>query len=165
MEIIDRENEFTKLRWEKEGYLHTFVKSKFLKFGFNYYMGTKLLSSEPFESSIPITDIKKLKIQGTKPITWIFYIFAALSFGLGFLNGHDSFTGQSIPAPSGNIAIGAVIAGMLVLLGILFGRSKTGRLNYLFTNFKGTPVVIYGSMDINELISLRQQIESKLSPK
>lgn len=163
MDPINRENEFTKVSWHG-GMILIQVKSRFLKFGFNYYTGTKILSSSPLETSIPVTAIKKLKIQGTKPVTFIFFLFAALAFGLGFLNGQDPITGE-ITGPSGShIATGTIIALILVALGLLFMKSKTGRLKYLFTSYEGTPFVIYGSLDKDELIQLRQAIQNKVAP-
>ena len=53
-----------------------------------------------------------------------------------------------------------IMIGCLFLLGaILFLRSKLGRLKVMHTAYKGANIVLYASLDMEELKSLRQLIE------
>lgn len=158
METIMKENEFAKINSQEE-YLVCLTKSRFLKFGYYWYFFSRIFSSTGVEVAIPVKEIKKMTIQSMSIASIVFFIFAAMSFGLGFLNDKDQFTGETIPASGSHITTGIIIGVILLACGFLYLRSKTGRLKVMHTYYKGTPVVVYASLDISELKTLRELIE------
>ncbi|MBS1918900.1 MAG: hypothetical protein JST17_01475 [Bacteroidetes bacterium] len=151
---ILKENEFAKLSIQNKT-LQSTAKSWFLKFGFYW----RLFPSPDIEITLPADEIKKMSIRGSKIVGFVFFILAAVIFGLGFIPGKDQITGETVNASSGQIITTTIITMLLVFLGIWFLRSKTGRLKTLYTSYKGAWVVLYASQDKEELNFLKQLIE------
>jgi hypothetical protein len=157
METIARENEFAKISLEN-GMLVSHTKSKFLKFGYYWYFFAKIFSSAPVETSIPLREIKKMRIQPMSIASITFFLLAAMSLGFGFIRFDDPETGIK---SASNVTTGVIVCLAFLACAFLFLRSKTGRLKVMHTYYKGTPLVIYASLDVSELKSLRQLIEKE----
>lgn len=153
---VFKENEFAKFSIENE-YIQNTAKTWFLKFGFYW----RIFPSKDIQVTVPIAEIKKMTVRGSRIVGFIFFILAILIFGLGFLSGKDQLTGATTGPSGGQIITTSIIALLLSLFGILFLRSKTGRLKTLYTSYKGIWVVLYASLDVEELKLLKQQIESR----
>lgn len=164
MEPIMKENEYTKISTEKE-WLVSLTKSKLLKFGYYYYNFSKIFSSEGIQVATLFPDIKKMRIRSTVPFVIPFFIFSIAAFLLGMLNTTDQMTGEVIKASSGKITTGVIIGILFLAGGILFLRSKLGRLKFLDASLKGgqLPIILYASLDVSELKSLRETIQRNIS--
>jgi hypothetical protein len=158
MEAIVKENEFMKISVEKEQVLSV-TKSKFLKFGYYWYVFSKLFTSTAIDAVVPTKDIKKLRIHGMKAASIPFFFFGLMAFVLGFVSNKNQETGEISYASSGSMITGIVIGILLIAGGIMFLRSKAGRLKVLWTHSQGTPIPLYASLDVSELTALKQTIE------
>lgn len=160
MQPISKENEFSKLTLDA-GSLECTTKSKFLKFGYYYYYsGWIFFSSKPVVKKLQIGEIRKMRIMSMWIVSIVFFILAAMIFGLGFLNGKDKYTGETIPPPTSQIMTATIIALVLAGLGFLYLKSKTGRLKVLQASLDGTPMVLYSSTDKTELEELKKTLEN-----
>jgi hypothetical protein len=161
MEPIVKENEFTKISVEKDK-LISLTKSKLLKFGYYYYFFSKIFSSQGIEAGALTGDIKKIHLRSTKPFVIPFFVFAIAALLIGMLNTKDQVTGEIINASSGKITTGIIFCVLFLASGILFLRSKAGRLRFLDASLKkgGLPIVLYASLDVSELKTLKELIEN-----
>ncbi len=160
MDIIDRENEFAKLTMT-DGFLISGAKKRFLKMGYSYsyFTSAGIPTIEKINIKVPVASIKKMRIVSMGIISIVFFLLGAMAFGFGFLTGKDQETGE----PEGpNIMTGTIIAVILIALGILYLRSKMGRVKVLQTSVSGSlPMLLYASTDIQELKSLRELIKKQ----
>ena len=160
METIERENEFAKLHLV-DGFLVTGAKKRFLKLGYNYsyFSSAGIPTIEKVKLKVPVMSIKKMRILGMGIVFIVFFLLAVFSFGMGFVRGIDQETGEQGPT---HIAAGTIIAVILTALGILYLRSKMGRVKVLQTSIGGNlPMLVFASLDIAELKALRELIKKQ----
>jgi hypothetical protein len=147
MEPIMKENEFAKITFEN-GTLTSLVKSKFVK-KFYYY---DFSSSQDIGRTALTAEVKKMRIHSAKPIVYVLVFLAIVFFAAGYT--------YSIEGGSGDLVTGLILAILTLFAGFLFQRSKAGKLRVMWTYVKGSIFVVYASLDVSELQSLRQAIES-----
>jgi len=160
METIDRENEFAKLQLI-DGFLVTGAKKRFLKFGYNYsyFSSAGIPTIEKVKLKVAVMSIKKMPVMSMGIISIVFFLLAAMSFGIGFFRGVDQETGEQ---GQDHIVAGTIVAVILAGLGILYLRSKMGRVKVLQTSIGGNlPILLYASLDIAELKALRELIKKQ----
>lgn len=160
METIDRENEFAKLQLT-DGFLVTGAKKRFLKFGYNYsyFSSAGIPTIEKVKLKVAVLSIKKMPVMSMGIISIVFFLLAAMSFGIGFFRGVDQQTGEQGPD---HTAAGTIIAVVLAGPGVLYLRSKMGRVKVLRTSIGGNlPILLYASLDIAKLKALRELIKKQ----
>lgn len=158
METIDRENEFVKLNLV-DGFLISGVKKGFFlkMYGYSYFTSAGIPTIEKIKVKVPPALIKKMRIENMGIISIVFFLLGAMAFGFGFLTGKDQDTGE-LEGP--HIMTGTIVAVILIGLGILYLRSKSGRVKVLQTSVDGSlPMLLYASLDVEELKSLRELIK------
>src|SRR4029078_9962512 len=114
---------------------------------------------EKVNLKVPVQSIKKMRIVSMGVVSVVFFIFAALSFGFGFLRFRDDMTGEM---GQNHVTTGVIFCILFLACGFLYLRSKMGRIKVLQTSFGGSmPVLLYASTDIQELKALRELIKNQ----
>lgn len=155
-----KENEFTRIKTEQEN-LVCLAKSRYIKFMFYYMIFS---SKQEMEIEIPVKEIREMRIYKVG-LFWLFPIiaFAIASIGIGALNNTDQDTGEKIYATTGQTITGIIFCIIFLLIGFFILRSKWGRLKIIQTTYKGCPLVLYASTDMEELRSLRKLIQDDIT--
>lgn len=126
-------------------------------YSYSYFSSAGIPTIEKIKLKVPIASIKKMRIVSMGIVSIVFFLLAALAFGAGFFRGVDQETGEP---GSTHILAGTIVAVILIGLGILYLRSKMGRVKVLQTAVGGNlPMLLYASLDKNELKSLRELIK------
>lgn len=159
-DILERENEFTKLTVSQEK-LTYYSKSKFIR---------RMFSSVEKESqnTIFLRDIKSIYIVSTKFVYTTLYILGVIFLIAAFMSNEQGFTKDmtklSTPATAAQIIAGIVLAIACFIGGNKFKKSKLGKIKILTTTHvdgKGRRTALFASIDEKELNDLKYQIESR----